>query len=231
MNCSRTQSRLAGYLDGALPVREHGEIREHVERCAACRTELKRYQQLSALMSRADRAVPPADLAFRIRVALFERRAAGHFWKRAWSRFVLVVQNSLEPMALPATGGLASALAIFLVLFQQLMTGIPLGAVPNDLPLNLIQPARLETLAPFPMLSGDGNADLAGHGRVVVEATVNARGEMVDYQILVGPDDRITRRQLDQVLMFSRFRPQVSFGRPTGGGRVILSFSEVRVKG
>jgi hypothetical protein len=230
MNCSKTQSRLAGYLDGALPVHEHGEIQEHVEHCAACRTELKRYQQLSALMSRADRAVPPADLAFRLRVALSERRAAGHFWKRTWNRFVLVVHNSLRPMALPATGGLASSLVIFLVLFQQLMGGIPLGAVPNDLPLHLIQPARLESLAPFPVLSGDGNAEPTAGGTVLVEATVNSRGEMVDYQILFGPDDLVTRRQLDQVLMFSRFRPQFSFGRPTGG-RVILSFSEVRVKG
>jgi hypothetical protein len=33
------------------------------------------------------------------------------------------------------------------------------------------------------------------------------------------------------VLLFSRFRPMMSFGRPTSGGHVVLSFSEVRVKG
>ena len=27
--------------------------------------------------------------------------------------------------------------------------------------------------------------------------------------------------QIDQVLLFSRFRPELSFGRPTGGGRVL----------
>jgi len=60
---------------------------------------------------------------------------------------------------------------------------------------------------------------------------VNAQGEMVNYHILAGPTDLAVRRQLEQVLLFSRFRPQMSFGRPTPGGRVVLSFSEIRVKG
>jgi hypothetical protein len=230
MNCLQTQSRLAGYLDGALPRDEHARVQQHIEFCQTCRGELDHYRRLSALMSRAERATPPADLAVRIRVAVSAQRAAGTWWKRVWDRAVLVVQNSLEPVALPATGGVASSFVIFLVLMQQLFSGIPLGAVPNDLPLNFIQPARLVSLASFPVPSGDRVEGSIELGLLVVEATVNARGEMVDYQILVGPGDRATRRQLDQVLMFSRFRPQVSFGRPTPG-RVVLSFSEVRVKG
>lgn len=231
MNCGTLRTRLAGYLDGALAGGEHARIREHVETCAACRTELERYQQLSTLMSRADRATPPAGLAFRIRVAAFEKRTTESWGKRMWRRMTLIAQNSLEPMALPATGGLASSFAIFVILVQQLLGGVPLGAVPNDLPLNLVQPARLESLAPFPVPGGDWSAGQAIAGLLIVEATVNARGEMVDYQILVGPDDLATRRQLDQVLMFSRFRPQVTFGVAKPGGRVVLSFSEVRVKG
>jgi anti-sigma factor RsiW len=225
------QTRLAGYLDGALAAGEHARIREHVETCAACRSELHCYQQLSTLISRADRAAPPPGLAFRIRVAAFEKRTAESWRKRMWRRLTLLVQNSLEPMALPATGGLASSLAIFVILIQQLLGGVSLGAVPNDLPLNLVQPARLEALAPFPVPGGEWSAGQVLTGLLIVEATVNARGEMVDYQILVGPDDLATRRQLDQVLMFSRFRPQFSFGVAKPGGRVVLSFSEVRVKG
>jgi hypothetical protein len=33
------------------------------------------------------------------------------------------------------------------------------------------------------------------------------------------------------VVLFSRFRPQMNFGRPTSGGRVVLSFSRIRVHG
>jgi hypothetical protein len=65
----------------------------------------------------------------------------------------------------------------------------------------------------------------------LVEATINSEGEAVIYRILAGPDNPVVRRQLDQVLLFSRFRPQMSFGRFTSGGRVVLSFSDISVKG
>jgi len=54
---------------------------------------------------------------------------------------------------------------------------------------------------------------------------------VVSYKILSGPSDLAVLRQLDQILLFSRFRPRLSFGRPTDGGRVLLGFSEVRVRG
>jgi hypothetical protein len=38
-------------------------------------------------------------------------------------------------------------------------------------------------------------------------------------------------RQLDLVLLFSPFRPQMSVGRFTSGGRVVLSFSDISVRG
>ena len=54
---------------------------------------------------------------------------------------------------------------------------------------------------------------------------------MVDYKILSGPESATVHHQIDQLLMFSRFRPQMNFGRPMDGGRVLLNFSEVRVHG
>jgi hypothetical protein len=48
---------------------------------------------------------------------------------------------------------------------------------------------------------------------------------------LSGPKSLDVQRQLDQMLLFSRFRPMLSFGRPTAGGHVILSFSAVHIRG
>ncbi len=230
MNCWNVQSRLPGYLDGALPAAEQARLRQHVEFCADCRTELERYRKLGTLMSRVNRVPPPADLALRIRVAVSEARNAESWARRMWGRAVLVFQNILEPLAVPATGGALTSFLVFALFLQSLLTGMPLGAVPNDLPTNLLQPARLEILAPFPVL--DTEEAIPSFSRhLVVEVTVNARGEVVNYQILAGPDGSRLRRSLDQVLLFSRFRPQMSFGRPIPGGRVILNFSEIRVKG
>jgi len=63
----------------------------------------------------------------------------------------------------------------------------------------------------------------------MVEATVGVAGDVVNYRIMAGPDDLATRRELDQVLLFSHFHPATSFGRPIAGGRVILSFGSVTV--
>ena len=236
MTCAKIRRVLPGYLDGALPGAQHPQLREHIELCSNCRQELEHYRRLSALMSRVEPVPPPADLAVRIKVAVARQRAtlgwAGRF-RRLASRADLVLKNFLEPLALPATGGLATAMLIFAMIYHFVGVGMPLGAVPNDRPTNLMQPARLESLAPFPV-PGPLTSEETGAGgphAPLVEATVNAGGEVVNYQILSGPSDLAVRRQLDQMLLFSRFRPQMSFGRPTGGGRVVLSFSEVRVKG
>ncbi len=236
MTCEKIQRKLPGYLDGALRSGDHAGLRKHLESCADCRAELERYRKLSRLMSHAERATPPADLSGRIRLAVARERAAQSCSARVKTLIGharLSLQNILQPVALPATGGVVAALVVFAVMYHVIAVGVPLGAVPNDLPTNLLQPARLESLAPFPVLGPLENDDagLAGPHALLVEATVNAQGEVVNYHILSGPHNLAVRRQLDQILLFSRFRPQMSFGRPTAGGRVVLSFSEIRVKG
>ncbi len=68
-------------------------------------------------------------------------------------------------------------------------------------------------------------------GALLLEATLNAQGQVVFYKILSGPNDSAVQKQIDQVLLFSRFRPELSFGLPMAGGRVLLSFSQVNVHG
>jgi hypothetical protein len=142
----------------------------------------------------------------------------------------MLLKNILEPLALPATGGFTVALVVFVLVCQVLGMGVPLRAVTNDSPTNLLQPARLEALAPFPV-TGLEESGHSGPHALLVKATINAEGGAVTYEILSGPDNPRIRRQLDQVLLFSRFRPQMSFGRFTSGGHVVLSFSDISVKG
>jgi len=228
MNCGSVREKLPGYIDGALHSAEHAPVRAHLDSCVACRQELERYHRLSALVSRVERPVPPADLAVRVRLAVSRERNKVSWARQKWGRAVLVFQNVLEPLAVPATGGTLTSLLIFGLALQSLFSGLPMGAVPNDLPTNLLQPARVESLAPF-AINDDAEDGAIRH--LVVEATLDEKGSMVNYQILAGPDNRLVRRQLDQALMLSRFRPQMSFGRPVSGGRVVVSFSEMRVRG
>jgi len=237
MECEKVKTLLPGYLDGGLQLDDGSEshlmIGRHLEVCGECREELQGYLTLSSLMSRVERAAPPADLALRIRVAAAQRLSDNpwvHYARRARTRGELILENILEPLALPATGGLTVALVVFILVCQLLGMGAPLRAGANDSPTNLLQPARLEALAPFPV-TGMEESGHSGPHALLVATTINALGQAVTYEIIAGPDNPTIRRQLDLVLMFSRFRPQMSFGRFTSGGRVVLSFSDISVKG
>jgi hypothetical protein len=237
MDCEQVRGLLPGYLDGAMPTGKlagtHLSVGHHLETCDVCRRELNAYQSMSTLMARMQRPMPPADLALKIRVAAAQRlsdRAWVHYMNRLNTRIELILKNILEPLAIPATGGFTVAFVVFVIVCQLLGIGAPLRAGSNDSPTNLLQPARLEFLAPFP-ITGLEESGHAGPHALLVEATISSQGDAVSYRILAGPDTEIVRRQLDLVLLFSHFRPEMSFGRFTSGGRVVLSFSDISIRG
>jgi hypothetical protein len=51
-----------------------------------------------------------------------------------------------------------------------------------------------------------------------------------DYRIVSGPNDALTRSQVENLLLFSRFAPARFFGQPVRG-LAVLSFSGVSVRG
>ncbi len=232
MNCHEARRYLPGYLDGAIEAEDHVFVRAHLDSCGACRQELDHYRLLAVHLANVDPIAPPEDLALRIRVEASNARSPWKSLNWAWGRVTLISQNILKPLAVPATGGLLTALGVFVLFVQTTLVGVPLGRpVPNDQPLDLVQPAELESLAPFPgpsIVDAEGRSNSGG---LLLEATLNAQGEVLFYKILSGPNTLAVQHQIDQVLLFSRFRPQLSFGRPMDGGRVLLSFSEVRVRG
>jgi len=101
------------------------------------------------------------------------------------TRGELILENILEPLALPATGGLTVALVVFYPGLQLLGMGAPLRAGANDSPTNLLQPARLEALAPFPV-TGMEESGHSGPHALLVATTVNALGQAVTYEIIAG---------------------------------------------
>jgi len=240
MKCKTVRTRLAAYLDGAVTkpagAAERVQIREHLEVCAHCRMELERYRRLGVLLSSAPKFVPPPDLAVRIRVAAAQARSAegsAGRWRRTRDRAEILLDNVFRPLTVPATGGFFSAILVFVLVLQLMMPGIIVQADPNDVPLNILRPAELITLSEYPQSWAPDKHDLElalPHG-LLVDVTVDANGQMVGYQIISGPDSVDLRHQLDQILLFSRFRPMLSFGRPTPGGHVVLSFSAVHVRG
>jgi hypothetical protein len=240
MKCNTVRTKLAGYLDdavtGAARVEERIEIREHLEGCSVCRAELQKFRKLAVLLSRMPKSLPPAGLAVRIKVAAAQAHHS-HDWpsrlRRVKDRAEILLDNVFRPLTLPATGGFFSAILVFVLVFQMIVPGITVRAVQNDVALNLMRPAELLTLSDYPQSWSQDQSEVElslPHG-LLIDVTVDAHGQMTDYQILSGPNSAELRRQLDQMLLFSRFSPMLSFGRPTAGGHVVLSFSAVHVRG
>lgn len=240
MTCKHVRARLSGYLDDALESTSRAEDRrkigQHLDGCESCREELQRYRKLSVLLSRMPVAVPPVDLAVRIKVAASQAQET-QGWPRRWQRIKdraeILLDNVFRPLTVPATGGLFSALIIFVFVLHMILPGITVKADPNDIPTGLLRPAELISLSDYPasIVAEMQHPDVEREHDLLVDVTVDAGGQMMNYNIMGGPDSPELRRQLDQMLIFSRFRPMLSFGRPTAGGHVVLSFSAIHVRG
>ncbi|MGH9717781.1 MAG: anti-sigma factor family protein [Candidatus Acidiferrales bacterium] len=232
MNCREAKRRIPGYFDGAINAAAHVTLCEHLRACGTCREELEQYRLLISHLAGLEGVKAPADLAVRIRINALEHPSRWSGASRRWSRAVLAFQNIWKPLAVPATGGILTALVVFAFVVRSLVMGIPMGGpVPNDQPLNLVQPAALEQLAPFPVTAIMDATDQGGSGGLMLEATLNAQGQVLYYKILSGPHSTAVQQQIDEIMLFSRFRPELNFGQPTSGGHVFLSFDQVRVRG
>jgi len=150
MTCDKVHRRLAGYLDdasvSAARSAERAAIRKHLETCEPCREELQRYRKLAVLMSRVPRAVPPADLAIKIKVAASQAEATQDWagrWRRIKDRSDVLLDNVFRPLTLPATGGFFSAIVIFVFVLHVILPGITVQADPNDTPTALFLTCRL----------------------------------------------------------------------------------------
>jgi len=58
-----TARRIQAFLDGRLPEKEAGTVREHAESCARCGTDLEAWRLLFDELSELDRLEPSAELA------------------------------------------------------------------------------------------------------------------------------------------------------------------------
>jgi len=230
MTCRTVRRLLPGYLDGALSAREHASVARHLPGCDECRGELEGYARMAGLLAHADPPAPPQGLSLRIRLAVDHARRET-VWRRVRRAATRMLEDILEPLALPTSGAVTMSLLVTALMLHSLFLGVPLGAVPNDQPIPVTRPARLESLSVLPASAGAQHIPDISADVNLVEFTVNAEGQAVSYQVLSGRPDREALRQLDHIMMFSHFLPQLSFGRPTAGGRVVVRFDEFHVRG
>lgn len=224
MNCSHAKSLFSPYLDGAVTGTQMGALHRHLDGCLDCQQHYASLRATQELLVRAGRRKAPADLSLKLRVALSQQIAQT---RRAYLDGVRMrLANAFETLMVPVTVGLASAVAIFVLVMG---FGAPLQAGTADVPLLLYTAPQLQPSAV------NLSVDSINDDSLVVEAYVDSNGRIQDYRILSDSREAKdlpprVKNMLVGFMTFTTFRPATSMGRPTPG-RAVLSFSKVSVKG
>ena len=179
---------------------------------------------VSTVLRNLPARMPPARLRTSLRViASQERQRRFSRQINSGDRLSLFFTNLMRPLALPFAGSIFSTVALFSLC---LLPMYPLrGDDSADVPTALTTEATVKSTA----------AIGGGVGEVVVDVIVDGGGRMVDYKIVSGFNVLTTaqvRRNLENQLIFTEFRPGTHFGQPTSG-KIRISFrnSEVNVRG
>ena len=228
MNCRFTRKHIPAYVDGALGAAYRWILRQHLVACSDCLDQYEREETL--IDSAADLQPVQAPASLRTLILLAVWRESESRWERLYVRF----QNWTRPIAVPATGGILSAV----ILFVGLMSHISFA--PQDLSTDIPLTYLTKTLVTHPIMSMAPPFGVPED--IGVEAFIDGQGNVYDFRITHLPSnypvaDAKTsaklRAELANALLATRFDPATSFGLPRRG-RVLLSFrpvTHVQVRG
>ena len=223
MICHRARSLFSLYLDGALTGRQMRELGQHLADCAHCSTEYAELCRTQSMVAALGPRKAPAALALKLRVALSREIARSR--RSRLQSFGVQLENALNAFMLPATAGVISAVICFGLLIGVLAFPASLAASGDDVPTLLYTPPQLQAL-PADLALTAPSPDV-----VVVETLVDANGRVQDYRIISGPGNHESLRpELNNIMIFTTFRPATSFGVPTQG-RAVISFAKINVRG
>jgi hypothetical protein len=196
------------------------ELSRHLKQCTDCRSEYGQMEYTRILVSSLGHKKAPPDLAVKIRISLSSARS--RTWREALRGYRVRWQYALDSFMLPAAAGVMTAIFFFAALIGFFPAQV--AANPgDDVPTLFYTPPRLEST-----LYQDESQEL--DPSLLIETDVDASGSVENYRIVSGRDDAQIREQLNRVLLFYKFAPAQSFGRPVPG-KVIISFTHIHVRG
>lgn len=213
-SCVEIRGYFSDYVDGVCDRNRDRSLRYHLEYCGSCRGELERFELMQADLRTLPRRRVPPDLALRLRVRMSQelhRNILGRLWVR--------LENSLQPLLLPASGGVLTAVISFGLIMGS--HAVPVTDSP-DVPISIVTPPRVRELAPINFTNDDES--------VVLVTRIDSGGRVQSYEVLSGQQSPELMHHLDRTIYFSVFDPATTFGKPTEG-QVVLSLRRITVRG
>ena len=220
--CASTQAAFSSYLDGAVSGRQMQQIAAHLETCGDCADEFAAARALQETLASMGTIAPPPDLGLKLRLAISHeqnRTASVHF-----ARLRVRWKNAFQPLLLQASAGFAGAVALVGGIMLLLgMVAAPEPVMANDEPLGAMTAPHFLYSATQPRSIATSHDET-----IVVEASVNALGQVYDYKIVSGPSSPEVHVQVTEQLLSCVFQPASVFGGPVRG-HVVLTFSGISV--
>lgn len=227
MQCSNVRPQLSAYLDRAISSAERRVIQAHLNSCADCALEAARYSKVRAQLRSLPKYVPPADLTTRLRVVASKVRMESFGsspWSRWCDRLQLFLRNLMRPLALPAVGGLCSAVFLFSTFVPLFKSAFFLNSS-GDIPTMLNTEPTLKYVAPVAFSTGED---------AVVDLRLDDQGQVVDFTIVSAPGrpTEALRRSIENSLLFTAFSPATTFGHGVASTiRIFFRSSRIDVRG
>ena len=202
------------------------EVVAHLTQCPACNAEAIASRRMRGALRQMPRLQVPQQLKSSLQVmASQERLRATNAGIRWQDRVRIFTRNLMRPLAVPAFGGLASAVVIFSALMPSLSTPVPSG-YSNDVPLMLVTEPSVKNFPPIGIVESE----------LVVDVAIDGAGRMVDYTVVRGAnllkEDASLKSQLENSLLFTEFVPATKFGGPASGNvRLRIKSSQINIRG
>ena len=185
MKCREVIRKYSSALDGNVPAREIRTLQRHIRGCPECALRAHQLNALKGTLRAMPQRKPPAELSTRLRVAasheasLKQRRAAASSPIAYWLDVIQIwSSNLMRPFALPAAGGLVTAIFLFSMIAPT-FTVRAASSIAQDVPTGLSTQAAL---ARSVVTYGTADED------VIVDVWVDGTGRMVTYSVPAGQD-------------------------------------------
>jgi hypothetical protein len=215
MNCNWTQIRISKYTEGELSRAEAFVVRAHLSDCSDCLESYERLESVGSMLQSFAVPMPPPQLSTQIRsaISIEAARQAEPNWR--WNRFKMQLGDLMRPLAVPAIGGVVSALLLVSTLLSTFWMTPSVYA--DDIPVKFLNNAFLSE--PVMKMRSPFRVDRD----FTVLAYVDANGEVYDFEVAgEEPLDLHCRGQIGNALLMSQFEPAMNFGQPMLGKVVIL---------
>lgn len=220
-HCETVRANFSAYLDGVVTGQEMAEIAAHLNSCTSCSRDFAVWRSMGSALAELGPARAPENLQSRLRsLAAAERQQGKHL--SPGRRLLQAWESTLAPAALRTAAGLGLA-AVLACYVGWIFAPAASVQANDDRMAHLIAPRYLYSQMPLePVVMG---RDVP----VLVDAKIDERGRVYDFELLEGPTDAAVRVRIEANLLASVFKPASLFGEPVHG-HVMLTYAGVSAR-